>query len=75
MVGVLMQDKKVNALVKADRNLYQVKVGNYVGQNFGVVTDIAETEITLRELVEDVNGEWVERASKLLLQERQEANR
>lgn len=75
MVGVLMQAKKVNALVKADRNLYQVKVGNYVGQNFGVVTDIAETEITLKELVEDVNGEWVERTSKLLLQERQEANR
>ena len=71
MVGVLMQPGHVHALVKADTSLYQVKVGNYMGQNFGVVTNIAESEVTLKELVEDVNGDWVERTSKLLLQERE----
>lgn len=75
MVGVLMQDKVVHALIQADSNLYQVKVGNYMGQNFGVVTSISEGEVTLRELVEDMNGDWVERASSLLLQERPEGRR
>lgn len=75
MVGVLMQGKNIQALVRADKSLYQVKVGNYLGQDFGVVTNVAESEVTLKELVEDLNGDWVERTSKLLLQERQEANR
>jgi type IV pilus assembly protein PilP len=72
LVGVMMQGRKEHALVKADKSLYQVRVGNYMGQNFGLVTDIADTEITLKELVEDLNGDWVERSSKLQLQERQE---
>ncbi|NMG35590.1 pilus assembly protein PilP [Azoarcus sp. TTM-91] len=75
MVGVLTQGRSTQALVQADRNLYQVKVGNYMGQNFGVVTAISESEVTLRELVQDVNGDWVERTSSLLLQEQQGAGR
>lgn len=71
MVGVLRQGKVVQALIRADKNLYQVKVGNYMGQDFGVVTSISDTEVALRELVEDVNGDWVERASTLMLQEQQ----
>ncbi|NLF53160.1 MAG: pilus assembly protein PilP, partial [Thauera phenolivorans] len=31
--------------------------------------------VTLKELVEDINGDWVERTSSLLLQERQEAGK
>lgn len=73
LVGVMQQGRREHALVKADKSLYQVRVGNYVGQNFGLVTDIAESEVTVKELVEDLNGDWVERTSKLLLQERQEA--
>lgn len=75
MVGVLIQGPVSHALVQADKSLYQVKVGNYMGQNFGVVTRITESEVTLRELVEDVNGDWVERISPLHLQERQEAGK
>ena len=75
MVGVLRQGRTVAALVMADRNLYQVKVGNYMGQNFGVVTEITDAEVKLRELVEDGNGDWVDRTSALLLQERQEAGK
>lgn len=73
MVGVMMKGKESHALVQADGALYQVKVGNYMGQNFGVVTAISDTAVTLKELVEDVNGEWVERTSSLMLQEQQEA--
>ncbi len=69
MVGALIQGDTAHALIRVDRSLHQVKVGNYLGQNYGVVTQIAETEVTLMELVEDINGDWVERTAKLLLQE------
>jgi type IV pilus assembly protein PilP len=75
MVGVLSQGKSNRALVLAGKNLHQIKVGNYMGQNFGVVTSIGESAMTLKELVEDVQGDWVERISTLTLQERQEAGR
>ncbi|NMG43134.1 pilus assembly protein PilP [Aromatoleum toluvorans] len=75
LVGVIKQNRKVHALVKADQNLHQVRVGNYMGQNFGLVTAITESEVTLKELVEDMNGDWVERISTLLLQEQQEARK
>ncbi|PKO59098.1 MAG: pilus assembly protein PilP [Betaproteobacteria bacterium HGW-Betaproteobacteria-19] len=75
MVGVLTQGNASHALVQADKSLYQVKVGNYLGQDFGVVTAINESAVSLRELVEDVNGDWVERTSSLQLQERQEAGK
>ena len=56
------------ALIQADGALYQVKRGNYLGQNFGVITAIDESEVTLKELVQDSAGDWVEKESKLLLQ-------
>lgn len=70
MVGVLMQQDVVQALVRVDRTIHQINRGNYMGLDHGVVTDISETEIILKELVEDINGDWVERTSTLLLQER-----
>jgi type IV pilus assembly protein PilP len=70
MVGTLIQSKKVHALIQADKALHQVKVGNYLGQNFGVITKITETEVTLKELVQDSSGDWVERTSTLQLQEK-----
>lgn len=75
VVGMLEQGRASHALIQADAHIHQVRVGNYMGQNFGVVTAIAETEVTLKELVEDINGDWVERTSSLLLQERQEAGK
>ncbi|NMG15085.1 pilus assembly protein PilP [Aromatoleum bremense] len=75
LVGVMRQGERVHALVRVDKSLYQVRVGNYMGQNFGVVSGISDAELTLKELVEDLDGDWVERTSKLLLQERQEAKR
>ncbi|HRP97756.1 MAG TPA: pilus assembly protein PilP [Rhodocyclaceae bacterium] len=70
MVGVLMQEDRIHGLVKVDQTLHQVRVGNYMGQNHGVVTQIGDGEIAIKELVEDINGDWVERTSRLLLQER-----
>ena len=69
MVGVWQQPKVTFALVKADTGLYRVKVGNYLGQNFGLVTAINGTQIQLRELIQDAAGDWAERQSTLQLQE------
>ena len=69
MVGVLSQKAAHFALVKADRGLYRVKVGNYMGQNFGLITAISDSQIELRELIQDASGDWTERQSTLQLQE------
>lgn len=72
MVGTLMKGKMVHALIQADKNIHQVKIGNYMGQNFGIVTNITETEVALRELVADSLGDYSERTSTLQLQEKQQ---
>jgi type IV pilus assembly protein PilP len=69
MLGTITQDKEVFALVKAGPNLYRVRKGNYMGQNFGVITGIDEAQISLKELVQDSGGEWIERSSSLQLVE------
>ena len=69
MLGTITQGKEVFALVKAGPNLYRVRRGMYLGQNLGVITSIDDTQINLRELVQDSGGEWVERESALPLTE------
>lgn len=66
MVGTLSQKGVTYALVRADNSIYRVKAGNYLGQNFGVVTGINENQINLKELVQDASGDWTER--KIALQ-------
>lgn len=70
MVGSLTRAERRYALLKVDNLLHQVKTGDYLGQNFGRITQISETEITLREVVQDAAGEWIERTSTLQLQEK-----
>ena len=69
MLGTITQNKETFALVKAGPNLYRVRKGNYMGQNFGVITAIDEAQISLKELVQDSSGDWVERVSQLQLVE------
>lgn len=69
MVGSLDRSGELVALVRVDRLLYQVRPGNYLGQNFGRVTRITETEVVLREIVQDAAGEWIERPAALQLVE------
>ena len=67
--SVLKEGRPV-ALVRVDNLLYQVRPGNYLGQNFGRIMKVAETEVILREIVQDAAGEWIERTATLQLQER-----
>jgi type IV pilus assembly protein PilP len=69
MVGNLRQGASNVGLLQADAALFQVRVGNYIGQNFGRVLKISEAEISVRELVQDAAGDWVERDTALQLQE------
>ena len=70
LVGSIIKAGQPVALVKIDNLLYQVKLGSYLGHNFGRVMKIDETEVTLREIVQDAVGEWIERVATLQLQER-----
>jgi type IV pilus assembly protein PilP len=69
MVGTLQQGSDTFALVRADKTLYRVKKGNYMGQNFGLITDVTDSEIKLKEIVQDSAGDWAERQSVLPLLE------
>jgi type IV pilus assembly protein PilP len=69
MVGVMKQDNVYVALIDVDGATFLARVGSHVGQNFGRVTKISETELQLLEVTQDAAGEWVERPAKLELQE------
>jgi len=70
-VGMLSKAKSKFALIKTpDNTVHQVEVGNYLGTNFGMVTAISDTEVSLKEIIQDdLSGDWVERISSLSLQE------
>ena len=70
MVGHLQKASTGSvALLEADRVVFQARMGQYLGQNFGRITQIAETGLTVKELVQDAAGDWVERDTALQLQE------
>jgi type IV pilus assembly protein PilP len=70
MVGTLQQKADTFALVKTpDNNLFRVKPGNYIGQNFGRIVAVTEANIKLKEIVQDSGGNWEEKEQLLMLQE------
>ena len=69
MVGSMNRNGQPVALVRVDKLLYKVRVGEFLGLNYGRITRINETEVALREIVQDAAGEWIERVATLQLQE------
>lgn len=69
MVGSLDKKGSPAALLQVDKLLHQVRVGNYIGQNYGKIVKITENAVFLREIVQDATGDWVERNTSLELQE------
>jgi type IV pilus assembly protein PilP len=70
MVGSLRKGKVANAIIRnSEGKIYRVKAGNYIGMNFGQVTSITETEVIIKEMVQDGAGDWLERESSLQLVE------
>jgi len=68
MVGSVIKNGRNFALLRVDNLLYQVKTGDYLGLNYGKIVAITETEVSLREIVQDAAGEWIERPGALQLQ-------
>lgn len=68
MVGTLSQNRDTYALVRAGASLFRVKKGSYVGPNFGVITNIDDSQISVKEVVQDSGGDWVERSTSLQMQ-------
>lgn len=71
MVGVLQEKGRLSAIVQADKAVYTVRPGNYVGQNFGKIVKITDSEILIKELIQDSDDEWTEREASLQLQEQE----
>lgn len=69
MVGFLKKGGADVGLVKVDGLIYQVSKGMYMGQNYGKIKNINESSISMREIIQDGVGEWVERDAVLELQE------
>jgi type IV pilus assembly protein PilP len=74
MVGSIQKGGVVYALLQIDRSVHQVKSGMRLGQNFGLVTRVTENAVDIREVVQDAGGDWVERMSRLELQESKKEN-
>lgn len=70
LTGSVLRQGRPVALIAVDKLLYQVKLGDYMGQNYGRVVKIEESKIELREIVQDASGEWVERITALQMQEK-----
>jgi type IV pilus assembly protein PilP len=70
LVGSLRSGGQTVALISVDQRLYQVRAGHRLGLHEGRVTRIGETELVLRETVQDAAGEWTERLATLRLQEK-----
>jgi len=70
MVGYLRKGNVGNAIIRSSEGkLHRVKIGNYVGMNFGQIISVTDTEVRIKEMVQDGAGDWLERESSLQLVE------
>ncbi|MDP3537911.1 MAG: pilus assembly protein PilP [Azonexus sp.] len=75
MIGFLNVNTRPMAVIQVDNKVKQVKVGDYIGLDFGMVTQISDKEVVLRELIQDSAGDWSERKSSLYLQSKEGSNK
>ena len=69
-VGHLERDGTLWGLVQApDDSIYRVSVGNHLGKNYGEILNISESNISLKEIIPNGSGGWVEREASLALTE------
>lgn len=71
MIGYLNVNKQPIAVIQVEDKVKQVRVGEYIGLDFGMVTKITDKDVELRELIQDSAGDWSERKSSLYLQSKE----
>ena len=68
MVGTLNRPGEFYALVKEPTGgVHRAQIGDYLGQNYGKITGINETQIELTEIIADGVGGWLERGRVMRL--------
>lgn len=68
MVGTITMQQRAYALIRApDAVVHRVSVGDHIGQNFGKITGISETEVVLMEIIPDGLGGWIRRPASVAL--------
>ncbi|HEX5489012.1 MAG TPA: pilus assembly protein PilP [Rhodanobacteraceae bacterium] len=68
MVGTIGTSSSIEGLVKDPQGvIHQVRVGDYMGQNYGHVTQVTSNEVDLVELVPNGSGGWMERDASVAL--------
>lgn len=69
-VGTLQRNGNLWALVRdPGGTIHRIQTGNYMGENYGRITGISPSEITLRELIPNPQGGWMERKASLALKD------
>lgn len=62
VVGAIKRSGMLWGLVRApDGTVTMVKTGDYIGQNFGKITEVRDSGLHIRESVLDPQGDWSDR--------------
>ena len=70
MVGTLTRNGRQWGLIRDPEGaVHQVLAGNYLGQNYGRITSVRETRVTVTEIVPDGQGGWLERDAAISMSE------
>ncbi len=71
MVGTVGAGASTQALVKDPGGvIHRVRMGEYLGQNYGHVTVVSDDHIDLVEMVSNGSGGWMERPASIALGEK-----
>jgi len=70
MKGTLSRGKDSWAIIQApDGTVHRAKIGDHMGQNEGMVTEITDEKVGLIELIRNPLGEWIEREANIAILE------
>jgi type IV pilus assembly protein PilP len=70
MMGIIERNGHPEAMIIApDNTIHTLVVGNYLGKNFGRITNIQETKVDLIEIIPDGNGGWMEHPATITMKD------
>lgn len=68
LVGILTMSGQTHALVRAPGGeVHRLRTGNYLGRNHGRIVNITDSSLQLVELMPTGGGGWMERTSRMAL--------
>lgn len=68
MMGTIARENNTWVLIQTpDKKILRVREGDYLGQNFGQITEIKENRIILTEIIADGMGVWKQRRASIAI--------